>query len=199
MKGTLTVRHKLIAILFAALCLYGLASCTEPKSDTEQLFSEDGVYLGFKSMPEYDTPEAALEDGCLVVVSDADGKGSLFGGAEDWTQFLSDSGNGEDSFLRVVHFIDGTAYPADLLYTASASHYFDVEQNDLHDRPYQYLRKLNGTAGSPEREITWYVLTDSQELTFGDAWLSFITNSTDVMESIPDFCWLGFTSWLDEE
>ena len=193
------MRQKLIVLFCAALCLCGLAACAGPERDLCRLFSEDGKYTGFENMPEYDTPEAALKDGCLVVASDADGKGALYGGAELWTQFLSDSGKGKDAFLRIITFIDGTPHACDLLYTGGAYHDFDAEWTDLSDRPYQYLRKLTGTAGSPPKDTSWYVLTDSEDLTFDDAYLSFITDSTETMNSIPEFCWLGFAIYLDQQ
>jgi hypothetical protein len=193
------MRKKLMGLFCVVLCVFGLVACADREPDISVHFSEDGTYLGFEDVPEYATSDDALEDGCFVVVSDSDGGGLLYGGQEYWAQFLQDSGNGDDAFLRVVQFIDGTAYVSDLLYTGDTFHYFDAESEDLSDRPYQHLRELTGNAGSPEKEITWYVLTDSLDLSFEDAILSIVSSSMNVIESTPDFCWLGFTTYLDDK
>jgi hypothetical protein len=180
----------------AMVFLCGLAACKREASLSDRFFSGQR-YIGFENLPEYLKAEDAQKEGCYVIVSSSDGGGELYGGKEAWTRFLEDSRAGKDAFLRIVQFLDEKAYVSDLLYLDDAYYFYDQESDDLRRHPYQYLRVLTGTAGMPEREITWYVLTDSMELTFKEAYRRFISSSMSEIEAIPPFEWLGFTFYLE--
>ncbi len=192
------MKNRILIFICLTLCLFCLVSCLNRNEAANGYFSYNGIYLGFENLPEYKTAQDALEDGCFTVVSESDNGGALYGGSEYWTKFYEDSKNGMDAFLRIVHFIDGEAYFADLIYTDGGYRYFDFEYEDLSDRPYQYLRALTGMDGSPKKEVTWYVLTDSPELTYQEASRRFYSSSMKEIESIPDFRWLGFTTYLNK-
>lgn len=186
-------------VVVAAAIMFITCSCGGEKSscDAGELI-KDGVYIGFENAKEYATPVEALDDGCLVIVSGSSG-GSLYGGEEHWEKFLRDSRGGDDAILRVVHFIGGKAYRNDYLYIGGTYHYFysgdDSEVTE--DRPFRYLRRLDGQDGEPKRHVTWYVLTDSSELTYDLARLKIISSSLDVINSVPPYEWLSFTIFID--
>ncbi len=188
-----------LLLIFCCLCVCGLSACAEAEPEPGgDVFSDTGVYLGFESMPVYATPQDALSDGCFVVVSQGDDSSQLYGGKEHWNQFLKDSENGVAALLRVVHFVDETPYAADLLFRDGAYYYFDAESTDLHKKPFSCLRKLTGRAGNPEKDSFLYVLTDSTELTYGDVSRVMYSSDSNAGKDLPDYRWLGFTTYLDE-
>ncbi len=192
------MKMAVVGVVAAAVILITCACGREKSSCDPGELIKNGVYVGFEDAKEYATPEEALDDGCLVIVSDASG-GSLYGGEEHWESFLRDSRSGDDAILRVVHFIGEKAYRNDYLYIGGTYHYFysgeDSEMTE--DRPFSYLRRLDGQNGEPKRHVTWYVLTDSSELTYDLARLKIISSSTDVINAIPQYVWLSFTIYID--
>lgn len=190
---------KRLSLALTAVLLAFLVSCsgeTSGQGGFSDLFSSDGIYLGFENIPKYTSPEEALSDGCYVITASSQDSGELYGGSEAWIKFLEDSSASRDAFLRIAYFIDGSVYLNDLMYSDNAYHYFDSEWQDLSDRPYKYLRCLTGRDGIPKKDVTWYVLTDSGDLTYEEASKKLYSSSMEVIESIPDYIWLGFTVYM---
>lgn len=194
----------MICLACVAIGVLGLAACSDPAptEPTEQiwelnrLISAEGAYLGFESLPEYSTPQEALDDGCLVIE-----KGALFGGAEHWDRFLELSAAGDECSLRVVQFISGKPTVSDLLYTAGSYHLFETshERQSLVDRPFQHLRALTGVLGSQLQERTTYVLTDSLELTYQQVHMLYLSSDYTIRERTPEFAQLSFLIYLPED
>lgn len=186
---------------FLMLLMGVLCGCGQKKVPSTQIpaVGIDVVYEGFDSAKDYQDPEKALQDGYYVVVcNDKEDSDSLYGGAEYWNEFLEDSEQGREAFLRIASFIDGKFYESHLIYSDGYYYYFHAEQEDLTCRPYQYLRKLTGRDGIPKKDVTWFVLTDSLELTYEQAALRFYSSSLEEIKSIPDYQWLGFTIYLPD-
>ena len=168
------------------LCLFSLFSCGNEDLNIIAPSFDGGIYSGFSDVPsEYDTLQA-LEDGCYVI---EDSK--LLGGKEKWEKFLSDSSKGEDSFLRAVHFVEGEPYFTDIYYLDGVYQTFEKnhELGITEGKKFSLLRRLDGKDGIPEKDAYFYVLTDSEELTYKDVSWSFLSSDHRTVTYIP-FEWL---------
>lgn len=187
----------LAVLMFGILC--GCADTGAPVSEGKPVIPEvrEGkAYHGFDDAVMYPTPEEAMADGCFTIVSEGDDR-SLYGGDDYWRDFLYISENGEDAFLKIAHFIDGNLYMQHLIYADNLYYYFDAEYEDLTCKPFQYLRKLTGPESSERKELVRYVLTDSLELTCDQVFAAFYSSSMDAIKDVPEFQWLGFTTYLN--
>ncbi len=198
--------RKLLLITGVIIMLLTLSGCSRSKflkkHEPFLKLDDKGNYMGFLNLPEEYTPDKALEDGCFVVAEDSNKKGSakLYGGKEHWDSFLDASSKGRETFLRVVTFLPEGIFYDDLYYNNGHYHHFHHDRNTLSDapkdRPYKYLRTLTDKFGSPPKDSTMYVLTDSLELTFRDVMWSMLSSSMEARTKIP-YDWLGFTTYIE--
>lgn len=200
---------KKICLIIAMLCL--LSSCDfnsvdknapiskKFASDIKIEFSADGVYMGFSDLPEnYNSykPETAMADGCFVIVCHEEDD-PVVDGREHWDKFYEDSGNGKNSFLRVVHYVNGFPYFTDLYYVDGEYREFELnhERGLLPWRPWKYLRKLDSKING--KAVCYYVLTDDLELTYEDVMRAHTSSILEVINELAGkFQWLGFTTYL---
>lgn len=187
--------RKFLLILLAALLL---TACGCVGEKIEIPYTEDGEYAGFADLPAEYTPEDAERDGCYVVVSaldpnDKENDLGLVAGGEVWEKFYEDSQNGEDSYMRVAHFVDGKPYYTDLYCVDGEYLMFDLN-DELGLRAYapqKYLLELKEEING--REARMYVLTNETEITYRDVEREFVSSS--VYFDHKQFFWLGFTTY----
>ena len=187
--------RKFLLILLAALLL---TACGRVGEKIEIPYTEDGEYAGFADLPAEYAPEDAERDGCYVVVGALDPNNiendlGLVAGGEVWEKFYEDSQNGEDSYMRVAHFVDGKPYYTDLYYVDGEYLMFDLN-DELGLRAYapqKYLRELKEEING--REARMYVLTNETEITYMDVEREFVSSS--VYFDHKQFFWLGFTTY----
>ena len=182
---------KRLALIFVLLLL--LTACGQDPAEITLPVDADGAYTGFADIPSDLTASDAAKRGWYVIE-----ESTLLSGTEAWQAFLSQSEDGKDAFLRVAHFIGEEVFYTDL-YHIDGTYYFCLNNNgDI--RPlgkYTYLRALTDLWGTPKKEHTLYVLTDSLELTHHDVTWSWLSSSIYNVTDIP-FYWLGFTTYLNE-
>lgn len=186
---------KFVLVLLAVLLF---SSCGLVGEKIEVPYTEDGEYAGFSDLPAEYTPEDAEQDGCYVVVSTLDPNNiendlGLVAGAEVWEKFYENSQNGEDSYMRVAHFVDGKPYYTDLYYVDGEYLMFDLN-DELGLRAYapqKYLLELKEEING--REARMYVLTNETEITYMDVERVFVSSSVYVDHK--QFFWLGFTTY----
>lgn len=194
-KKILTIIILCIIIAAVFICLK-LLNCHALPSDTqnsdvnhlEYNHSSDHVYSGFSDIADNYTVNDAIADKCFVIetanFSDAS---SNVTGTEYWQEFLDKSSKNENVFLRIVHFIGSDYVAFSDLYYSDGNYYF-YEKNEsgiLKTGPYKYLRRLDGTDGNPQKNLCYYVLTDSLELTFEDVRHSIYSSNLDAVTKIP--------------
>lgn len=180
---------RFLLILFAVILFFCACGIEEAKVPSY----ENDVYSGFSDVPVIYSAEDAIKDGCFVIED-----GVLVGGRDKWERFLSDAESGKDSFLRAVHFIEGEPYFTDLYYTDSVYQTFEKnhERGITAGKKFNLLRRLNGKAGIPAKDAYFYVLTDSEELTYHDVSYALYASNFELVTDIP-YEWLGFTVYLD--
>lgn len=62
---------------------------------------------------------------------------------------------------------------------------------------YPYLLTLSGRGGNPEKDITYYILSESGAVTYDEVWNSYISSTFYPDDpDAPDWEWLGFTVYL---
>lgn len=190
-------KHALLFLLF--LILFPFCSCSETKQIKEPTYNTSMEYSGFSNIPDNYTPKKAKEDGCFVIESEdeSDTKSKVHG-KNQWQSFFKNSNKGEDSFLRVAHFIGDEGYYTDLFYCENKYYQYTKDEYGIRLKgPYKYLRALAGEDGMPRKQVTLYVLTDSMELTCDDVLRSFYSSNLETITKIP-FVWLGFTTYLEK-
>ena len=181
-------------VMLTALCAAGCAdrsAAANPPFET----SPGGAYAGFDTVSEEYTPDEALTDGCMVVVDGGGSNSVLYGGESVFYDFLEACDSG-DAAMRVAYFLDGGVFFGDLIYSGGKYYYIDSE------RPgdctgFTKLRVLKTKGGIPERELTYYVITDSDELTADDVKWYYLSSDMSKITDIP-FKWLGFTTYLTQ-
>ncbi len=187
---------KKIVLVLLAVLLLAASGCAGDKIEIP--YTEDSEYAGFSDLPAEYTAEDAEQDGCYVVVSALDPNNiendlGLVAGGEVWEKFYEDSQNGEDSYMRVAHFVDGKPYYTDLYYVDGEYLMFDLN-DELGLRAYapqKYLRELKEEING--REARMYVLTNETEITYRDVERVFVSSSVYVDHK--QFFWLGFTTY----
>ena len=192
-----------ISVILIVFAVLALASCGKtPTVHADITYDKNGVYTGFSDIPEnYDATKAA-EDGCLTIdiLREPNAGGEPVSkeietfGYEKWEAFLAAAENGEDAFLRVAQFIDGTGYYHDLYYHDGAYTIFDLNEYGISEgQTFRYLRRLEGMTGpaSDPKEDFLYVLTDSKRLAYHDVTWSYLSSDSRTVTTIP-FEWLGF-------
>lgn len=196
-----------ISVILIVFAVLALASCGKtPTVHADITYDKNGVYTGFSDIPEDYDAERATRDGCLVVniLREPNVHGVLVSketetfGYEKWEEFLSAAENGEDAFLRVAQFIDGTGYYHDLYYCDGTYTIFDLNEHGISDgETFRYLRRLEGTTGpiSDPKDDYLYVLTDSKRLTYHDVMWSYLSSDSRTVTTIP-FEWLGFMGYF---
>ena len=190
---------KFVLVLLAVLIF---SSCGLEREKIEVPYTEDGEYRGFSDLPDEYTAEDAERDGCYVIVSALDPNNiendlGLVAGAEVWEKFYENSQNGEDSYMRVAHYVDGKPYYTDLYYVDGEYLMFDLN-DELGLRAYapqKYLRELKEEING--REARMYVLTNETEITYMDVERVFVSSSVYIDHK--QFFWLGFTTYYKND
>jgi hypothetical protein len=171
------------------------AGCNKNTLPVTVDISSDGSYSGFDEIASDYTPDQAMADGCMVIVSDGDYSRKLYSGKEVFAGFLNACEQG-DAFMRVAYFLNDGTFFTDLIFSDGIYYYIQNEYPDIISQ-FSKLRALEGRFGNPERDVMYYVLTDSDELTAEDIQWSYLSSSTDLITDIP-FVWLGFTTCLTD-
>lgn len=192
-----------LSLMLFLFTLLALVSCGKaPAVHRDITYDKNGVYAGFSSLPKNYDAEKATKDGCLTIdiLREPNAGGVLVSkeietfGYERWEEFLTAAEAGEDAFLRIAQFIDGTGYYHDLYYCDGTYTIFDLNEYGISDgETFRYLRRLEGTAGpiSDPQEDFLYVLTDSKKLTYHDVMWSYLSSDSRTVTTIP-FEPLGF-------
>lgn len=206
MKGVVMMNKRMLALTVLSLLLATmLFACN--KTDVRIPYGTDGSYTGFSDIPSTYTAEDAINDGCLVIdiVRGTNEYGATVtkecetAGYENWQSFLAKSESGEYAFLRVAHFIDGIGYYHDLFYCNGRYTVFNFNELGISEgESYRYLRRLDGYTGSASAPVQhcYYVLTDSQELTYQEVSRSFFSSDVSLNTTVP-FEWLGFMVYFE--
>ncbi len=158
------------------------------------LFPVNGMFWGFGPLDDGYTPEQAVQDGCFVVFT-AGEHSVLLGGEESWRRFTHAEETKQTASFRALFWEGGQVLCMDLYYDGSAYHFFRSDDGGQLGGVYRYLRKLKGTDGIPQQEVTLYVLTDSLSLTCEDVLWSFYSGNKRTATDIP-FVWLWFDSYV---
>ncbi len=162
-------------------------------------YTEDGEYAGFSDIPRSYTAEDAAEDGCYVVLSSLDANKEhpgLISGREAWEKFYTESADGHDAFLRVVHYVDDAPYYSDLYYVDGEYRLFELsdEVGLTATIPRKHLLRLTDTING--REAVTYVLADDTTMTYRDFERTLTASTIVHGEWGGKFTWLGFTTYL---
>ena len=193
-----TVAIVLCGAVAVCLCAGGFWLMTSAQNDTTA-YTDSGEIFADSTFQTQNirTPDQAVADGCLVIVS-VGNDNKLYSSQEPWEEFLTASKKGKDAGLKIVQYGDEGASYSYLQYKDGVYRYGDMNPISSKNPPVarKYLQCLKGISGGKE-SCAW-VLTDETDLTYKDfEWYMFSSNS-EVLESTP-FQWLGFTVYLDEQ
>ena len=178
------------------LCAFGCNKGTDMEKETEaetKVLEYDGksAYKGFENIPEEYTAEQAVKDGCLVIeISSEDNGKAKVSGSEVWYTFLSKAKNNEECTMRAAYFIDGKASYEDLYFSESRYFVFAKNDNGIYKKSdFTMVRLLEKEDGTD----AFYVLTDSEKLTYEDAYplLSDVSAESDI-----NFDFIPFTFYI---
>ncbi|MBQ9121715.1 MAG: hypothetical protein IJY12_05095 [Clostridia bacterium] len=198
------IRTIAVIYILTVLLTLSLSACGNESLDRKTIpYGKDGAYAGFSDIPSDYTAEEAALDGCLVIDTTREpnvhrvlvASQQSTAGYEHWERFTEQAEAGEDAFLRVAHFIDGTGYYHDLYYVDGWYVLFTWNEYGItKEGSFQYLRCLAETSGAKSHRL--YVLTDSMELTYHDVTWTFLSSSLSTVTDIP-FIWLGFMTYFE--
>jgi hypothetical protein len=171
-----------LALIF--VLLFPLTACgQDPTGNITLPTDEGGAYTGFADIPAGLTVDDAVKQGWYVIE-----EGTLLSGTEAWQEFLAQSEDGKDAFLRVAHFIEEEFFYTDLYHIDGMYYYCQNNNGDITPvKSYTYLRALTDLWGNPKKEHTVYVLTDNPDLTHHDVMQSYLSSVHIPEENPPSF------------
>ena len=184
--------------------LFSCAGRGEPKIP----YAEGGSYAGFSDITSDYTSADAERHGCLLIDIKTElneygvniNKEVRTAGYEKWQSFVAKAEAHENTFLRVATFIDGVGYYKDIYFVDGKYTAFDLNEYGVSEgKTFKYLRRLDGYDGpmTDRQKASYYVLTDSTELTFEDVRWSFFASDLSTVTKIP-FEWLGFMIYFEK-
>lgn len=176
-------KKSLMILLLTTLLIAGCGQ-TSPADSADIPFQLDaeGNYTGFLHLPESYTTEQAIQDGCYVRA-----ESEPVAGQEAWEAFLAKAADGENAWIRIVDYYDDEVYFSDLFYIDGYYRVFDSNAEDLKDRKFKRLLRLEGKLPNAVKSGSVTILTDDENLTYRDVMWSFLSSDLNYSRSLPPF------------